>query len=1133
MMCGPDAGYRFAAGDFPGRPIRLPRVGGDQQCMSGGDNIGDRLHPSGALQNKQRRYKGEDILYSIRPARFHAPSIIFIIFVVFIFFQNNAWSQVDEIVVTARKMEESLQDVPISVTAFSSQDIDRKGIVNISDVARLTPSIQFDESFAQSDTRIVVRGLSPTRGRQNIALLLDGIDVSSEAVTSSGGSLLLNTRLVDIERIEVVLGPQMALYGRSAFNGAIQYITKDPSETLETVVKFDVAEDARYSLTGSVSAPLVGEALGFRLNGTWWDEEGFYENSITGKKVGGDKGYGLALTFDSKIGDSLSFKFRTEYTDDEGQPSPQAFLPFNTELAVPLEATELIVDANGNRVSSGISECFNGQNGFPDFIGALSAGVPGNDDALQGRTDRITATNFNSQVAGSELADFLGGSINGVPADPTIATGGISPYCEWVHPSVAGKVPSADNLIVALAPNPATPGVDYEGFDRELFRTSLVAEWSLENFTFASLTGFTRDENIEAQDSNAYAFHSADAGPFLDGNVNSFSSNNGKVTEQFSQELRFSTNFEGRVNGTIGGLYWSEKVENDAMSVTGQASGSHCMWDSNSGLLNPLGIDDGCTGFTSAPVAPYLNAGAQFRGSSPVDRDTEHWSAYGVLDIELTERWTLTLEGRYNDEEVDVFGPIFFDPGASGGPGGLNPCGIFFRACQQFDDWVADGNWFSDSYFPFTDEGPNGEDLTQFVLDQELIDSIPTLCLEQSSDAITRSIREGPTEIAWDDVNNVPVWSNGPEAEADNTVVIKDAEGRAVLNPNATDTFNPWCVDSLSDTDSWFSPKVTLDWAPTDDSLVYFSWSRARKPGGFGLLTVGSSGLDRDLTEFEPEIMEVFELGANTAWLDNTLIANGAFFFQDFTDKQALTSALGNDGRLVSKIENAGSAEVWGAELSLVWQPIAEFLGGGWRLGGAYTFLDTEYTDFTVNSGSSVNAAGAGNCTPTVVGDANLCTLSYTGNKLEDAPEGAFNGSAEFARPISAEVDAFIETDIQWQDKRFTGVTNNVWTDAYWNFDLRLGMRSDRFEATLYVDNLLDNDTVRFTGGGPGLGCCFVLGSSIDLSASDGDPDAVPAEPPVPAVPSAAVMVDLPLFSTAFLPDPRVIGVRWSYRFGD
>ena len=68
----------------------------------------------------------------------------------------------------------------------------------------------------------------------------------------------------------------------------------------------------------------------------------------------------------------------------------------------------------------------------------------------------------------------------------------------------------------------------------------------------------------------------------------------------------------------------------------------------------------------------------------------------------------------------------------------------------------------------------------------------------------------------------------------------------------------------------------------------------------------------------------------------------------------------------------------------------------------------------------------------------------------------------EYTRPISNAVDAFVETDILWLDKRYTSFTNNLWTDAYGNLDLRLGVRSDRFEALLYVDNVLDDDTVSF-----------------------------------------------------------------------
>jgi len=749
-----------------------------------------------------------------------------------------AWSQVEEIVVTVRKKGENLQDVPMAVTAFSAADIERKGIKDISDVARFSTSIQFDESFAQSDTRIVVRGLSPTRGRQNVALLVDGVDVSSEAITSSGGSLLLNTRLVDIERIEVVLGPQMALYGRSAFNGAIKYITKDAAPEFESDIKLDAGYNDRSgarqgeAIVG-LSGPIFGDLLGFRVNGAWWDDEGFYRNSITNDRIGGEEGYGLALTLNSDVGDNLSFKFRAEYTDDEGQPSAQAFLPFNTDMAVPQGAFD-----------AGVAEC------YPAFIDALAT-IPGNNQAYLDRALRLMDPSYiaavqatNPSVLDVNSPDFgiITQDINGNAVDLRLAGGG--PYCEKSTPVRVGQVPGGDSLNVALAPNPRTPGIDYEGFDREMLRLSFVTAYETERWTANWLTGFTRDDNIEQQDTNAFAWLSPAAGTYLDGNANSFSFNNAKVTTQFSTDLFVTTSFDGPVNGTLGALYWKEQVNNRSRSITGQASGSHCMWGSQTGVLNPIDLDDGCTGYTETPVAPYQAAADPARPESPADRDTEHWSIYGQLDFELTESWKLSFEGRFNHERVEVYGPIFYDPGASGGPGGLNPCGIFFRACQPFQDWVDGGNWFSDSFFPWTDEAPDETALGMWVPDQELLASIPDLCRQQDAAAIQRSIEDGPFQIEREADGVTPRWVDGA------VVPVLDANGRAIPTAGGTDTFNPWCTDVLTDTDSWFSPKVRLEWVPNDDMLFYLAWARARKPGGFSLLTVGSSGLDRELAEF-------------------------------------------------------------------------------------------------------------------------------------------------------------------------------------------------------------------------------------------------------------------------------------------
>ncbi len=960
-------------------------------------------------------------------------------------------AQIDEIIVTARKKEENLQDVPLSVTAFDQSAIEQKGINRIGDIAKLTPSLQFDESFSQSDTRIVIRGLSPTRGRQNVAVLVDGIDVSSEAITSSGGSLLINSRLLDVERIEVVAGPQIALYGRAAFNGALQFVTKQPADEFEADVRIDANAEDQYSLNGSLSFPIFGEALGVRFNGSIWDEQGFYENELTGNTVGDQEGVGLALSTRSSFDNGLTFSFRAEYTADEGKPSPQTLIPFNTVLTVPDAA----------RGIDRLSQC------YEDFIATIGdpAQVSG-----PGEVNDLRLVERARRLIDPALAQSLGfpDPATATPADyrnVVLANPFLSPHCEDQVFSYTGAMPDGDDIALRQGTDATRGGADYEGFDRDLWRLALTGQWELERGGFTLWAGYLSDENSETQDTNAFGIPANNF--YRDGNVNTFSFNNDKETKQINLELRYATNLDGPINASVGALYWREEVDNNSMSITGQASGSACVWQSTAGQIVPI-APDACPGYTETPIAPYQAAAAQFRKPSPADRDTNHKSIYGQLEIDFTSTLTLTLEGRYNVEESDVFGPIFYDPGASGGPGGLNPCGIFFRPCQPYTDSFV----FADSFDP--------------VDEPELLNTIPDLCRRQDPAGVQRSIAYGPD----DDI---------------------DGDGQA----DGVDTFNPWCVDSLSGKETWFIPKILLDWKATEDALIYFSWGNSQKPGGFSLLTVGASGLDRELTEFKPEKMTVWELGANTEWFDRSLRINGSFFFQDYTDKQALTSALGNDGRLVSKIENAGAAEVYGAELDITWQPSAEFLGGSWQVRAGYTWLDSEYTDFVPNSTSPVRAATTGNCKWDPV--QGLCQLDLTGNQLEDAPEGSFASSIRYDRQLTGELSAFFETDLQWTDDRFTDIDNAAYTKAFWNTDIRFGVQAENWEILAYINNVFEDDTVRFTGGGPGLGCCFVLGSGIDL---------------LEAAPADTVMVDLPLFTSAFLPPPRVIGLRANYRFG-
>ncbi|PZN94899.1 MAG: hypothetical protein DCF31_08050 [Alphaproteobacteria bacterium] len=123
----------------------------------------------------------------------------------------------NEIIVTARKRNERLQDVPVAITAFDAADIKSARIERLADLAKLTPGLNYAPLFGAQNQLPIIRGAAQTLGQLNVGVFLDGIYLSGKA----GVDLELN----DLQRIEVVKGPQSALYGRNTFSGAINYVT--------------------------------------------------------------------------------------------------------------------------------------------------------------------------------------------------------------------------------------------------------------------------------------------------------------------------------------------------------------------------------------------------------------------------------------------------------------------------------------------------------------------------------------------------------------------------------------------------------------------------------------------------------------------------------------------------------------------------------------------------------------------------------------------------------------------------------------------------------------------------------------------------------------------------------------------
>lgn len=173
---------------------------------------------------------------------------------------TGASQALDNIVVTARRRSESLQDIPESVTAFSAAQIERAGISSLRDVADLTPNLSQLDNFRPGLARIQIRGvITPQLGEAPIAYVVDGVTASDLE--------FMNQELVDIERIEVLRGAQGALYGRGAIGGAVNIVTKKPTNETEyqAAISYGSGNDLRVS--GAVSGALSSDKVFYRIGG--------------------------------------------------------------------------------------------------------------------------------------------------------------------------------------------------------------------------------------------------------------------------------------------------------------------------------------------------------------------------------------------------------------------------------------------------------------------------------------------------------------------------------------------------------------------------------------------------------------------------------------------------------------------------------------------------------------------------------------------------------------------------------------------------------------------------------------------------------------------------------------------------
>ena len=430
-----------------------------------------------------------------------------------------AQSVLEEIVVTARKVEEGIQEAPITVNAFTAEQIEDAGITQTADFIQLTPNVTLAESQTIGTSFLTVRGLSRVRnGELPVAVVVDDV-------------LTINARqfigqVFDTEQVEIVKGPQGALYGRNASNGAIIITTKAPSDEPEGHVKVSYGEADEVAVEGSFSGPIT-DTLAFRLSGRMLERDGYFKNVTLDDEVDPYNDRTVRGRLSWTPNDALAVDVKAQYSKHKGKG-----IGFHWPGAVNFEA-------------------------FGFFVGT-------------GAELGLTSEQVNAE--GANLVDI--------------------PY---------------------VANNP-------DRGRRETTGVSVKIDFDL---GFADLKSVTTYDELETSTV-------ADRAPYLsvlDGTQHTYANVDG-----WSQELRLSSNKEGRLRWQAGAYYLSwERLRTTAVGE-----------DKGLGILRPTDAPEfeGSTNPTGVAPGNYLS----------FLEDSYAWAVFGSIDWDVMERLTLSLAARYDEE---------------------------------------------------------------------------------------------------------------------------------------------------------------------------------------------------------------------------------------------------------------------------------------------------------------------------------------------------------------------------------------------------------------------------------------------------------------------------------------------------
>ena len=424
---------------------------------------------------------------------------------------------IEELVVTAQKKEEALQDVPIAVSAFSQDSLEAQKIDGGPNLQQAIPNVTFARSNFTNSFNFQIRGI----GAKAVGASADqGVGVHMNNAPMQAGNLF-EAEFYDVERVEVLRGPQGTLYGRNATGGVVNVITAKPTDQFEANVRAEYGNYNAVKLRGMVNVPIFGDKLAVRLSGTTLKRDGFVTNT-----------------------------FNNHVVDDRDLYSTRVQVMFNPTEKLRTNFLWERFHEDDSRARTGKQLCTK-DNG-PATVGGVPTGA---------------ARGFLTQGC-------LPASLYGASAYGTVNTSG-------TLTGLLGNIFGFTSGDTNLGDSTSTNLREIETALDPLYRSSSnVYQFTLnydltDELTFTSMTAYSKGSVYTKQDYNRNVspvpFNNTPFTPggfFNDpqvGNTNKFTTidvSSGR-SEQFSQELRLQSAFDGPLNFNLGGIHFTYRTLTD------------------------------------------------------------------------------------------------------------------------------------------------------------------------------------------------------------------------------------------------------------------------------------------------------------------------------------------------------------------------------------------------------------------------------------------------------------------------------------------------------------------------------------------------------------------------------------------